>query len=364
MGKAENERLNQALTTYLNTIHETLQVLDQTPGSSLDKVTWNEVVKMGDKVYWQATVVGMLWTGEKPEAKAVQENMATFFNTLQGFLLLSHGSRVGAGPTLSSSIYASVKQVVDSSFRLMMETVTSYGSCTKDLKLLVPQLVGAVWEACSALKKTPSTNITAIGRALTQVAVSMKDVLREMKELKPESGNLTVTEDAEAEGGTQEEEDDGSLSDGGNLGNDLSPEEMKIAESATGVVSNALVFIKELVRTITGLIKLEKPDDSGNFVDALEKLLTLCQGMGEQIDELGACLYPPQELPVMKTALDKISKQVDEGRKEVETLNCSAEAFFQGCNSLKISIRLMETELDSSMTAVIEAKMQSISVDN
>lgn len=70
----------------------------------------------------------MLWTGEKPELKAVEENMATYFNTLQGFLLLSHGSRVGAGPTLSSCIHASVKQVVDCSFKLMMETVASYGN--------------------------------------------------------------------------------------------------------------------------------------------------------------------------------------------------------------------------------------------
>ena len=49
----------------------------------------------------------------------------------------------------------------------------------------------AVWEACSALKKTPATNITAIGRTMAQVAVSMKDVLREMKELKPASSDPT-----------------------------------------------------------------------------------------------------------------------------------------------------------------------------
>lgn len=70
----------------------------------------------------------MLWSGESPEAKAIEENMAAYFNMLQGFVLLSHGSTVGAGPTLSSSIHASVKQVVDSSFKLMMESVTLYGN--------------------------------------------------------------------------------------------------------------------------------------------------------------------------------------------------------------------------------------------
>lgn len=71
--------------------------------------------------------VGMLWTAEAPEAKAVEENMAAYFNILQGFLLHTHGSTVGAGPTLSSAVHASVQQVVDSSFKLMKESVNLYG---------------------------------------------------------------------------------------------------------------------------------------------------------------------------------------------------------------------------------------------
>ncbi|CAN0871549.1 Cyclin-D1-binding protein 1 homolog [Linum grandiflorum] len=345
MGKREKERLNQVLNSHLNTIRDTLQILDQTPAPSLDKVSWDEVLKLGDQVYRQATIAGMLWTGERLEDKAIEENMATYFNTLQGFLLLSHGSRVGAGTTLSTSIYASVKLVVDCSFKLMRETVASYGSRNTDLKLLVPKLVGAVWEACTALKKTPSTNTTAIGRAMTRVAVSMKDVLREMNELKPESPGPTESDD----------DDD--------LGNDLSPEDMKVAELATGVVSQALVFVKELVRTISGLIKLEKPNDSGSFVDTLEKLLKLCQGIGEQIDELGACLYPPQEFPAMKTALEKISNKVDEAKVAVESLNCSADFFFQGCTVLKSSIQVMETELDFSTAADLGDRLQNVSLN-
>lgn len=70
----------------------------------------------------------MLWTGERPEVRALEENMAAYFNMLQGFLLLSHGSTVGAGHTLSSSIHASVKQVVDCSYKLFSESVSSYGN--------------------------------------------------------------------------------------------------------------------------------------------------------------------------------------------------------------------------------------------
>ncbi|KAG5240436.1 hypothetical protein OIU76_023303 [Salix suchowensis] len=356
MGKAESARLNQSLSGHLNTIHETLQLLDQTPASSLDKQSWADVVKTGDQVSKQATIVGMLWSGEKPEAKAVEENMAMYFNTLQGLLLLSHGSMVGAGPTLSSAINASIKQVVDCSFKLMMETVSSYGSRNKDLKLVVPQLVGAVWEACDALKKTPASNITAIGRAMTKVAVSVKDVIREMKELKPGSSDQT---EAASDDDTRLNGSD-NLSD--ELGNDLSPEEMKVAQSAIGVVSETVVVIKELIRTVTGLLRQEKPNDNGNFVDSLEKLLKLCQEIGLQIDELGASLYPPQEFPAMKASLEKISSIIDEVRSEVETLTSSSESIFQACNGLKSSMKQMEVALDCCSASEIESQMQNVSL--
>ncbi|EEF30165.1 uncharacterized protein LOC8289725 [Ricinus communis] len=362
MGRAEKERLNQILSSHLNTIHDTFQLLDQTPASSLDKVSWEEVVKMGDQVSKQATIVGMIWVGEKPEAKAIEENMATFFNTLQGFLLLSHGSKVGAGPTLSSCIHASVKQVVDCSFKLMMETVPSYGSSNKDFKLMVPQLTGVVWEACSALKKTPATNITAIGRAMTQVAVLVKDVIREMKELKPATSNLKD----EASNGSSPKEENGLLNDDNlsddDLGNDLSAEEMKVVQSATGVVSETVAVIKELIRTITGLLKQEKPNDTGDFVDSLEKLLKLSQEIVKQIDELGACLYPPQELPAIKAALKNITSIIDQVLSIVESFKSCPETFFQACNGLRGSIKQMELELDGACTTEIEAKMQDVAL--
>ncbi|KAJ6982076.1 hypothetical protein NC653_025244 [Populus alba x Populus x berolinensis] len=141
MGKAERERLNQSLSGHLNTIHETLQLLDQTPASSLDKLTWDVGVKMGDQEV-------------KPDIEICK-----------WILML----RISSFPIIYSLA----------------------GSRNKDLKPLVPQLVGAVWEACTALKKTPASNITAIGRAMTKVAVSVKDALPEMEELKPVSSNQT-----------------------------------------------------------------------------------------------------------------------------------------------------------------------------
>ncbi|CAJ2630618.1 unnamed protein product [Trifolium pratense] len=353
--RAEKERLNHLLGSHLTTIHETLQLLDQTPpSSSFDaKVTWEDVIKMSEQVSKQATTVGMLWTGDQPDSKAIEETMTSYFNNLQGFLLISHGSKIGAGPTLSSSIHESVKQVVDSSFRLMKETVSFYGSRQEGQKQSVPQLVGAVWEACSALKKTPTSNITAIGRGMTKVAVSVKDVLREMKELKPDSSDDLVDKScAETE----------SLSSEGDLGNDLSPEEMKVAERTIVVVSDTLSVLKELIRSITGLIKMEKPSDNSNFVDSLEKLLQLCQELGQQIDEIGACLYPPQEISSIEAALEKINSIIDVLQVELGGLQGASDAFLEACNGLRSSLRELASELSCSNTADIEARVENITL--
>ncbi|KAJ4830267.1 hypothetical protein Tsubulata_039332 [Turnera subulata] len=330
MAKAEKERINHTLNFHLSNIHETLQVLDLAPPSSMEPVSWEDVVKMSEQVSKQATIVGVLWTGETPQAKSVEENMETFFNTLQGLLLLYHASLVG--------------------------------SSKKDIKLLVPQLVGAVWESCSALKKTPATNITAIGRAMTQVAVSVKDVLREMKDLRPESSNSTIEESDGTSKTNSNHSDNDHMSDD-DLGNDLSPEEMKVAQLASGVVLEAIVVIKELIRTITTLLKQEKPADSGSFVNSLELLLKQCQEIGLQIDELGACLYPPQEIPAIKAALGKISDVVSKMEAEVESLKSSPGAFFQACNGLKSSVKQMGSGIESLSTSEIEAKLQDVSIN-
>ncbi|XP_060214703.1 uncharacterized protein LOC132641664 isoform X1 [Lycium barbarum] len=358
MGKAEKEQLNRALNEHLNTIHETLQVLNQTPSSSLEKVNWKEVIQMGEQLYKQATMVGMLWTGETPEVKALEENMASYFNTLQGLLLLSHSSTVGAGPTLSSCIHASIKQVVDSSFMLMKESVSSYGSDNKKQKLSIPQLVGTVWEACSALKKTPATNITAIGRAMTQLAVSVKDVLREMNELKP-ADESSVQDTAEGESKSQDSDD----SFAGDLGNDLSPEEMKIARLTTDVVSATLVVIKELIRSITSLLKQESSADTATFVASLERLLKLSQEIGLQIDELGASLYPPQEISALKAAMEKISSTTDEIQEELEKLKGCSEDFVKVCNGLRSSLKQLEAELDQSDATDITPKIENLVIE-
>ncbi|CAH8355372.1 unnamed protein product [Eruca vesicaria subsp. sativa] len=350
MGKTKKEDLNQFLITHLNTIYDTLQLFDRTASPTEDKVNWNDVLQMSDHLSKQATIVGMLWNGgEAPKGESLKETMDSYFNALQGFLLCCHGSTVGAGPTLSSLIHVSVKKIVDSSFRLLQGSVSLYeGSYEKEKKPSIPQLSGAVWEACSSFKKVPATNITAIGRAITQVAVSMKDVLREMKEVKPAS--------PEGEASCDDDDDDDDL------GNDLSPEEMEVAQMVAEIVSDTIMVIKELIRVITGMIKLEDPKDNSGFVDSLEKLLKLCKGTGDQIDEIGACVYPPQEIVKMKQALKIIQGNLNEVEAEVEGLKNSSEAFTGASRKLRNSMKDMEAVLDKRCEDEVVAEMQNVTL--
>lgn len=348
MGSSDLESLKRALCQHLNTIHETRQVLDRDAVSLVSKESWSNVVKMGEELSKKATTVGMLWTGEIPNVKVLEENMTAYFNLLQGFLLLSHGTTVGAGCTLSSFIHDSVNQVVDSSFILMKECVSSYGSSHRTGNLAIPALVGRVWDACTALKKTPSTNVTAIGRAMTKVTVTMKDVLREMKELKPASSDLMDEVPGKSSESVENGTNDSDDSCSGDLGNDLSEEEMKVAQLTADFVSEIIGVINNLVRVIVGLLKCESNDDLSNSINTLENVLKFCQGIGAEVDELGACLYPPQELHTIKVSVRNISSIMNDIQVGLENLGASSEDFVLSCISFRTSLSRLESELGSS----------------
>nr|GLL32234.1 uncharacterized protein LOC109160996 [Ipomoea trifida] len=191
---------------------------------------------------------------------------------------------------------------------------------------------------------------------MTQTAVSIKDVLREMKELKPESSELGDDDSIEAESKPDDSDD---LFEG-DLGNDLSPEEMKIAQLSTDVVSETLVVVKELIRSITGLLKQESTENSAAFVDSLERLLKFCQGIGLQIDELGASLYPPQEISSIRKAMEVISTTIDEMTSELENLKGSTEGYLKACTGLRTSLKHLGSELGSADS--ITQNMENLAV--
>lgn len=223
-------------------------------------------------------------------------------------------------------------------------------------KLSIPKLSGLVWEACDALKKTPPTNCIAIGRAMTQVAVSVKDVLRELGELKPAA---SASDSADGTSGKAVDETHDSDEEGGliksDLGDDLTPEEMGIAQLAISVVSDMLTVIKEVIRFITGLLKISSHErNAEDYVDSLERLLSYFQEMGTQVNELGASVYPPQEISQMKLISKKMHVGVNEMRAEVGSLQGSSGGVYEAFEGLDNSLGKLECSLGEDLVPEME----------
>ncbi|KAI3989368.1 hypothetical protein MKX01_022014 [Papaver californicum] len=188
MVKSEKENLTSVLHKHLEVMQETFYVLEGKPRSSLQKVDWQEVINMGEQLSKQATVAGLLWSGEAPDCKELEENMGIYFNMLQEFLLLAHRR-----------------------------------THNEDRKLSIPQLADSVWEACASLKETPTTNYTATAQVITGVGRDMEYVLCDLKDLIPGSSEDPKNTPDELTTHLNENDDyvDNGSSEGGELGNDL-----------------------------------------------------------------------------------------------------------------------------------------------
>jgi hypothetical protein len=359
--KSAEDQFHQTLISFTETLNETLTLLNE-PAPTLEKVPWTDVRKSGEQIAKHATTAGTLWSGQKLTVAAGRENIKVFCDSLQGFLLLCHGSTVGAGPTLLNAIRFSAKQVVDSSLQLLSKAISLCVAEVPDTerKTIIPQLAGCVWEACNALKKTPTTNSTAIGRNLTQVAASVKDVIREMQELKEaevpiENGGARSMLENRVEddvGDRLDTESSCSLE----IDDKLSREEMEIAKSVKGFICSILKVLKELLYIITDISKRLKDNDT-IYLYPLERISELCQEMSVQVDELGACCYPPQEVQQMKVSMQKIHGYIDGLQCELQKIEGSLlEGFKLATEELEKCSITLKNILDSSNLGTAEGE--------
>ncbi|XP_026428156.1 uncharacterized protein LOC113324032 [Papaver somniferum] len=291
MGKSEKENLTTILHKHLEEMQQAFQVLESKPRSSLEKVDWEK--KLDRVVFMRCS-----WIAEAPDCEELEENMKIHFSMLQEFLLLAHRSKIGSGPTLADFIQESAKRFAHSIYSFFKEAVSCFGTLNEDRKLSIQQLADSVREACAFLKKIPSTNHAAIAREITRVANSLEGSLRQLKDLKPASSENPTNENTtdELTTGLNEnyDDDDNGSFEGGEIGNGLSPDEMKMAVSGVIVFSDTLIVIKELVCVITGLGWHSKPANNDvKPVKLPELLFVRCRNIKVCLYELGVDLYPP-----------------------------------------------------------------------
>ncbi|KAJ3697060.1 hypothetical protein LUZ61_000765 [Rhynchospora tenuis] len=353
--RREAKDLSIFLDSQVQTINETFQMLDKVAPSSLEKVDWSEASKYGTEMSKLATVAGMLWCEETSDVKALKENIVTYFNVLQGFLLFCHSSTGGAGPTLHKLIHSASKRVMDSSISLFKETIFFYETRDAKKRETIPQLTGAVWEACEALKKCPSSNCIAIGRAMTQLGVYIKDIIREMNELLASDSSTHQGGEGEEEEEEEEGEDKDEPSNASDdEGDDLSPEEKAITKSVFSTASNTYEVLKEIIRFLTGLLRFKGNKEEN--VDSLEKLLTCCREISDWINDLGACAYPPQDASQMKEYVKNLFGGICEVRKDIEIIagGGSADGIYASLNGLDGCLHEIEGLLSGDVADGIE----------
>lgn len=333
---------SQLLADSASSIADTLTLFSEAAPGGGKKVEWKEVITAAEGVAKQATTAGVLWKG-KVTKKDGMDNIDSYIQALQGFLLFSHGSTVGAGTTLLSCIDLASKQMANSSLGLLRGAVAGVSNSTQEVDL--PVLVGCVWEACEAVKKTPSSNRVAIGRSLTQVAISVKDVLRELGDFK--QSVLQCTSDA-AEGEVSSSDETTEFS------NNLSAEEMQVVQSVKDFVSSLLSMLKQLLHIVAGTSKASKDAQraDSDATPLLEKLLKLSKDLGIGVDELGASLYPPQEIETLQATTAEIEGLIEHIQAEVYSLIGSIpEEFFLALSTSKDAATSLNKILESSTSA-------------
>ncbi|KAI3860268.1 hypothetical protein MKX03_030949 [Papaver bracteatum] len=361
MGKSEKENLTTILHKHLEEMQEAFQVLESKPRSSLEKVDWQEVINIAEQLSKKTTVAGLRWIGEAPGRKELEENMGIYFSMLQEFLLLAHRSKIGSWPTLVDFFHESAKRFAHSIYSFFKEAVSCFASRFCLGNMCISQ---------------DNSYHAAIALEITRVAKSMEGALRQLKNLKPASSenptnenttdelttglNENYDDDDDDDVGDDDDVDNGSFESGEN-GNDISPEEMKMAESAIIVLSDTLKVIKELVIYITGLGRHSKPSNNdAKSVRLLELSFERCRNIKLCMYELGVDLYPPQEVTALKLGVDDTSDEIRKLQEDVRQFeDASCDSFLQACECALSSLRNMKTELDS-LEPILEASEMHI----
>lgn len=95
---------------------------------------------------------------------------------------------------------------------------------------------------------------------------------------------------------------------------ELSPEEIVVADATKGVVNSVLAFLKELLYVAAD--PQQGNDESATLY--LETILKQCKTLGVEVDEFGASLYPPQEINQLRDRSVKTDALVGEITEEVK----------------------------------------------
>ena len=225
----------------------------------------------------EATKIGMVFSdGNGAPADAAGSALDHFESSVLTFLTVACRALGSQGATFDEVVRRAATKVSQSCRNLVVVATES----PVPSNWLKPT-VGEVWEACRDIKKLPKDGRTAVSHQLLASAALIKDVSVELSEIG--AGG----EDGEGERDDGErapmDEDDMLFVD-----EDFSAEEMRVAKSCAAFAAASLQFMRDLVAPVVR--------GSASDATSLERALTECRAFQREVEEIGAGVYPPQDV--------------------------------------------------------------------
>ena len=225
----------------------------------------------------EATKIGMVFSdGNGAPADAAGSALDHFESSVLTFLTVACRALGSQGATFDEVVRRAATKVSQSCRNLVVVATES----PVPSNWLKPT-VGEVWEACRDIKKLPKDGRTAVSHQLLASAALIKDVSVELSEIG--AGG----EDGEGERDDGErapmDEDDMLFVD-----EDFSAEEMRVAKSCAAFAAASLQFMRDLVAPVVR--------GSASDTTSLERALTECRAFQREVEEIGAGVYPPQDV--------------------------------------------------------------------
>lgn len=192
---------------------------------------------------------------------------------------------------------------------------------------------------------------------MTKIGVYLKDVLREMNELPiGDSGDSTAEKSSNGVVDTASCSDRDEISELDLDDDDFTEEEVSVAKLVITVASDSLVVVKEAIRFITGLLKSSGNEDGANEdkVEPMEELLSHCKEIADQVNDLGACVYPPQDSSEMMLAIKRLYNGISGMRKEIGNLGGSPESTFAALEGFEKCLGSLQAKLADDVVNEME----------
>lgn len=279
-GEANKKRaleVRDALTLRLKSL--------DTPGEVPGGEPMAHVAEAAAAVEREATKIGMVFSdGNGAPADAAGSALDHFEASALTFLTVACRALGSQGATFDDVVRRAAAKVSQSCGNLAVVATESPAPST-----WLKPAVGEVWEACRAIKKLPKDGRTAVSHQLLASAALIKDVSVELSEIG--AGDANGRGEGEGEGADDYDDDERAPMDEDDMlfvDEDFDAEEMRVAKSCAEFAAASFQFMRDLVAPVVR--------GSASDANALERALTECRAFQREVEEIGAGVYPPQDV--------------------------------------------------------------------